>query len=166
MPRQLNRTSNMLAANPGYEMARFSRSMGFGKKLLEALGAGFVALSALMLLSALASSLAARRYDLGVLRVLGASPVTLSATVIAEGVALSLVGTIVGILAGHAMAYGAVFWVSSLQGLVVPQAFLQLGPLDGLLLAMGAGVGLVAGLVPAVSAARTDIAGILARGRA
>ncbi|MBI1215380.1 MAG: FtsX-like permease family protein [Alphaproteobacteria bacterium] len=166
MPRQLNKTSNMLAANPGYEMARFSRSMGFGKEVLTALGAGFVALSALMLLSALASSLAARRYDLGVLRVLGASPFTLSCTVIAEGMMLSLAGAVFGILAGHGMAYLVAVNIDSLQGLVLPQSFLHFGALDGALLGMGAVTGLVAGLVPAVSAARTDIAGILARGRA
>jgi putative ABC transport system permease protein len=166
MPRQVNKTSNMLAANPGYEMARFSRSMGFGREALMALGAGFVALSALMLLSALASSLAARRYDLGVLRVLGASPLMLWGTVVAEGVMLSLAGAVAGILAGHGLAYAIAAGIDSLQGLVLPQSFLHLGALDGLLAAMGIGIGLVAGFVPAFSAARTDIAGILARGRA
>jgi putative ABC transport system permease protein len=166
LPREINKTSNLLAANPGYEMTRLSQSLGFGRDLLTALGAGFIALSALMLLSSLASSLSARRYDLGVLRVLGASPLTLSATVIAEGMMLSAAGTVTGVAAGHALAYIVASSIESLQGLVLPQAMLTPQPMDAGLLVMGLGTGLLAGLVPALSAARTDIAGILARGRA
>ncbi len=166
LPREINKTSNLLAANPGYEMTRLSQSLGFGRDLLTALGAGFIALSALMLLSSLASSLSARRYDLGVLRVLGASPLTLSGTVIAEGMMLSAAGTIAGIAAGHMLAFCAASTIASLQGLVLPSEMLSLTQTDGLLLTVGLGTGLLAGAVPALSAARTDIAGILARGRA
>ena len=88
LPREINRTTNILAASPAYQMTRLSQSLGFGRDVLTALGIGIVALSALMLLSTLASSLAARRYDLAVLRVLGASPAALATTIIAEGLAL------------------------------------------------------------------------------
>lgn len=166
LPREINKTSSLLAANPAYEITRLSESLGFGRDLLTALGAGFIALSALMLLSSLASSLSARRYDLGVLRVLGASPLTLSGTVIAEGMMLSAAGTFAGIFAGHLLAFAVAKTVTSLQGLVLPSGMLSLQPMDGWLLALGLGAGLLAGAVPALSAARTDIASILAKGRA
>lgn len=166
LPRAINRSTNLLAASPGYEMTRLASSIGFGRDMLTALGGGFVALSALMLLSALASSLAARRYDLGVLRVLGGSPATLFMTVLAEGLALSVCGAVAGIVFGHALAFAAVSCVQSLNGVALPGAFLKPQAVDALLLLIGLGTGLAAGLVPALSAGRMDIAELLARGRA
>jgi len=119
-----------------------------------------------MLLSTLASSLTARRYDLAVLRVLGASPQRLSSTVVAEGLVLSGAGSVMGLIAGHLVAYGMTSMISSLSGIASPVTLLAPQPWDAGFLAIGLGAGLVAGLVPAASAARTDIAGLLARGRA
>ena len=166
LPREINRSTNILAASPSYQMARLSRSLGFGRDVLTALGIGIVVISMLMLLSTLASSLTARRYDLAVLRVLGASPQRLSSTVIAEGLALSGAGSVMGLIAGHLVAYGMTSMISSLSGIASPVTLLAPQPWDAGFLAIGLGAGLVAGLVPAASAARTDIAGLLARGRA
>ncbi len=166
LPREINRSTNILAASPSYQMARLSRSLGFGRDVLTALGIGIVILSMLMLLSTLASSLTARRYDLAVLRVLGASPVKLSATVIAEGLLLSGIGSVAGIIAGHSIAYVMASMIGSLSGVVLPVTLLAPQPWDAAFLMIGLGAGLVAGLVPALSAAQTDIAGLLARGRA
>lgn len=166
LPRQLNGEAGVQAASPAYEMTRLSSVMGVGRDFVTALGLGFVALSALMLLSALASSLTARRYDLGVLRVLGAPPVALFATVIYEGVILSLAGTVAGIVLGHLGAFAVAGSVDSLRGIVLPQALLAPSRMDAGLLLLGTLVGLAAGAFPAIAAARTDIAGLLARGRA
>jgi len=166
LPRQINSSSNLLAASPAYEMTRLASSLGIGRDVLTVLGIGFIALSVLMLLSTLASSLTARRYDLGVLRVLGASPLMLAGTVMAEGLILSGLGAVTGIVAGHALAFAIATNVDSLKGLVLPAMFLAPQAMDGLFLLIGLAAGLVAGLVPAVSAGRTDIAALLARGRA
>ena len=166
LPRQINQSSNLLAANPGYEMTRLAESLGMGRDVLTVLGAGFIVLSALMLLSTLASSLTARRYDLGVLRVLGASPQMLSGTVMAEGLILSGIGALTGIMAGHAIAFTIATCVGSLSGMVLPAAFLVPQAMDAGFLLIGLIAGLIAGLVPALSAGRTDIAALLARGRA
>ena len=166
LPRELNRSSNLLAASPSYEMARLSTALGFGRGLLTALGAGFVILSALMLLSVLASSLTARRYDLALLRVLGASRGRLSATILSEALVLSLAGALLGLVAGHLIAFFLSVTVKSLGGMVLPSALLVPQALDFWLLVLGGLAGLAAALVPAISAARTDIAALLARGRA
>lgn len=166
LPREINRSTNILAASPSYQMTRLSQSLGFGRDVLTALGIGIVILSMLMLLSTLASSLTARRYDLAVLRVLGASPQTLASTVIAEGLLLSGIGSVVGLIVGHIMAYGMASMIGSLSGIVLPVTLLAPQPQDTGFLAIGMTAGLLAGLVPALSAARTDIAGLLARGRA
>ena len=165
LPRQINSSSNLLAANPGYEMTRLAASLGIGRQVLMVLGIGFIALSALMLLSTLASSLTARRYDLGVLRVLGASPLMLSGTVMAEGLILSGIGALTGIAAGHPLAFVITTNIESLKGVVLPAVFLVPQMMDGIFLLLGLGAGIAAGLVPALSAGRTDIAALLAKGR-
>lgn len=166
LPRQINSQSNIMAAVPSYEMARFTKSLGIGRQLIVVLGAGFVVLAALVLLASLASGLALRRYDLAVLRVLGASPRRLSATVMAEGLILSGAGAIAGIVLGHVIAYAAVLSIDSLRGVVLPQTLLMPQPMDAGFLLLGLGAGVLASFVPSFSAARTDIAGLLARGRA
>jgi putative ABC transport system permease protein len=125
-----------------------------------------VILSALMLLSVLASSLTARRYDLALLRVLGASRGRLSATILSEALVLSLAGALLGLVAGHLIAFFLSVTVKSLGGMVLPSALLVPQALDFWLLVLGGLAGLAAALVPAISAARTDIAALLARGRA
>lgn len=164
LPRQINQTTDLLAAVPSLEMARLTKSLGIGKTLILALGVGFVVLSALILLASLASSLAVRRYDLAVLRVLGASPGKLLLTVVAEAVLLSGVGTVIGLAVGHGVGYIAALNIDTLQGIVLPDTFLQVHVLDAVLLILGLMIGVIASLIPAISAARTDIAGLLAKG--
>ena len=166
LPLEINRSTNILAASPSYQMARLAQSLGFGRDVLTALAIAIVVLSILMLLSTLASSLTARRYDLAILRVLGASPIVLSVTVMAEGLTLSAVGAVIGLIVGHLMAYITAMSVPSLRGLILPTSLLQPQLADLYFLSIGLSAGLLAGLLPAFAAARTDIAGLLAKGRA
>lgn len=164
LPRQINASGGgVMAANPSLEMARLSRTLGFSRHLVFALGAGLVAVSGLMLFSSLASGLAARRYDLGVIRVLGASPGWVFSSVMAEGIILGLCGAGLGVVAGHGMAFAIASMFDAVAGLVLPSSLLLPGAADGLWLALGAGIGALAGLVPAWSGAGANIALLLAR---
>ncbi len=165
MPPHINNATNLQAASPSYEMTRLASSLGFGKDALTILGGGLVVLSALMLLSTLASSLVNRRYDLAVLRVLGASPGKLFATIMGEGVILALVGSVLGIVAGHGLAMLIAENIPTLKGMAGGD-FLALHPQDGVFLLVGLITGIVASLVPAIVASKADIAALLARGRA
>ncbi|MCB9983610.1 MAG: ABC transporter permease [Rhodospirillales bacterium] len=166
LPRKINESSDLMAAVPSYEMARFTKSLGIGRQLVVVLGAGFVILSALMLWATLSSGLALRRYDLAVLRVLGATPRRLSATVIAEALLISGAGALAGVILGHGIAYTAVLSIESLRGLVLPEVLLMPQAMDAGFIALGLIAGVFAAFVPSLTAARTDIAGLLARGRA
>lgn len=84
----------------------------------------------------------------------------------AEGLFLSGLGALLGIAAGHLLAFAVASGIASLKGLVLPSMFLSPRPADAEFLLLGLGVGMLAGLAPALLAARTDIAGLLARGRA
>lgn len=165
LPREINRSTNIMAASPGYEMTRLSSSFGIGRDMIAVFGIGVTALSGLMLLSTLASGLTARRYDLAVMRVLGASPTKLSSTVIAEGVILSVAGAAAGLVLGHAAAFTAASSIPTLRGIILPESLLVPGFMDMAFLALGGMTGVLSGFIPAVLAARTDIAGLLAQGR-
>lgn len=165
LPRLININSNVMAAVPSYEIARFSKSLGIGRQLVIVLGAGFVILSALILFATLSSGLALRRYDLAVLRVLGATPRRLSNTVIAEALLISGVGALLGVVIGHISAYLIVNSIQGLNGFIVAENPLLPRTMDLGFILLGLFIGLCASLLPSLSAARTDIATLLARGR-
>lgn len=166
LPRRLNESSRIMAAVPAYEMARFAKNLGIGRDVIIYLSAGFMALSALILFSSLASNLALRRYDLAVMRVMGASPARLFITTLLEGLLLSGTGAIIGIISGHLMAYGIVASLDTLNGLILANTLLIPQWQDLYLIALGLFIGLLASLIPSVLSARTNIAALLAKGRA
>lgn len=155
----------MLAVSPSYELARFSQTMGFSRDILLYIGGGFLILSALTLLASLSSSLALRRYDLGVLRSMGASPNMIRATVMGEGLLIGLIGAVAGIIIGHACAYWVGGSVESLKSLIIPADFLKPQMTDLYYIVLGIVLGLAAGIIPALQAARTDISDLLSKGR-
>lgn len=165
LPRALERSMNVTAAIPSYEMARLSKNLGVGRDIMKALGGVIVVLAGLILLAMLAAGLAARRYDLAVMRVLGARPCVLVLTIMAEALMVSVAGGVAGIIAGHGLAFAVLTGMDEVRGLAFTGAAFHLSLMDLWFLGLSAGAGLLAGLVPAVSAARTDIAGLLARGR-
>lgn len=166
LPRQINQDSELLAASPAYEMTRLSKNLGLGKNLVLALSLSIIFLSMVMLFSSLASGLATRQYDLAILRVLGASPSTLFATVLFEGMGIGLIGSIGGLIIGHILAFLMGANIEALQSLIVSQTLLIPHLEDLYLLALGSFSGCIAALLPAFSAARTDIANLLAKGAA
>lgn len=164
LPRVINHHDKMQAANPGYELARLSKSFGIGRDVLNALGLSILILSVLMLFSTLASSLTERRHDMAVLRVLGASPAKLFATLMIEGVLVAAAGTGAGIICGHILAYSLTGLLGSFEGIIANGEFLIPHAFDAILLAVGCGAGMLAALPAAISAARTDIARLLVKG--
>lgn len=164
LPRMINHNERMQAANPGYELARLSKSFGVGRDVLNALGLSIVVLSVLMLFSTLASSLTERRHDMAVLRVLGASPAKLFATLMTEGLLVAGCGALIGIAAGHILAYSLTGLLGSFEGIIVRGDFLTLHAFDAVLFVIGCGAGILAALPAAISAARTDIARLLVKG--
>lgn len=165
LPRSINHSTNMLAVSPSYELARFSQAMGISRDVLLYLGAGFMILSGLVLLSSLSSSLALRRYDLGILRSMGASRAKIWATVMSEGLLIATMGSILGLVIGHISAYALASNIPSLKGIILPTEFLKIQINDLYLLALGIVLGLAAGLIPAYQASKTNVSDLLSKGR-
>ena len=164
LPHQINDSTNMMAAVPSYEVARLAKNLGLGRNLLLVLGAGFLALSSLMLLGFLAANLASRRYDLAVLRVLGASRGKVWLTVIFEGLLLSAAGCLFGLLMGRAFLWALATQGGFASGFIMPQQLLVFQPSDLWFLGTGLAVGLLGAFLPALSAARANISLLLAQG--
>jgi putative ABC transport system permease protein len=162
LPRQVNANPQLQAGAPAYESARLFRMIGVGVEVLRAFGVVLVLAAGLSVFIALTHALEERRYDLAVMRMLGAGRGRLFGLLMLEGLLLAAAGTALGLALGH----GATQVIGALM------EARQQPPLTGLLwlneewwLAAGAlAVGLAAALAPALRAYRASVAGVLAEG--
>jgi len=162
LPRQVNASPALQAASPAYESARLFRMIGVGVDVLRAFGAVLVLVAGLSVFIALLNALEDRRYDLAVMRMLGASRAKLMGLMLLEGASLSALGGIAGIALGHLFAglLGAALKTAN-QTAVTGWAW---HPQEPWLLVLAVGVGIAAALLPAWRAYRTDVAPVLAEG--
>jgi putative ABC transport system permease protein len=161
LPRYINSTTTMQAAAPAYESARLMNLVGVGVESLRILAMVLVATAGVSIFVALMSALQERRYDLALLRTLGARPATLFALLATEGVTLVVAGVILGLALGHAATEALGRWIArtnpwSITGLTwVPQeAWAALAVIAA---------GMATCLLPAIQAYRRDPAILLKR---
>jgi putative ABC transport system permease protein len=162
LPRFVNATPALQAASPAFESARLFRMMGVGVEVVHAFGLVLVFASVLSVFIALWNALEDRRYDLAVMRMLGASPARLLSLMLVEALLLALAGAAAGLALGHALTavVGEVLRETRQMG-VSGAVFL----VDELwLLALVLGTGVLAASLPAWRAARVDVAAALAEG--
>lgn len=106
--------------------------------------------AALIASAAFAVSLRRRQRELGLLGAAGGEPRHLAASVLTEGLLLGLIGSVVGVICGLALAAGVGPWLDQLTGRRNPPVVLTVQwPL------IAAGIGIVAALVAAALPART-----------
>jgi putative ABC transport system permease protein len=136
--------------------------LGVGIEVLHGFALVLVAAAGLSIFIALYNAMEERRYDLAIMRMLGATPGRLMRLVLLEALVLALAGAALGLVLGHlaAEAVGRML-AAEQQGAITGATWLAS---EVWLVALAAGVGLVAGLVPAWRAYRTDIAATLAQG--
>ena len=155
MARSINENTDMQAANPGWEINRLHEMVGVGEDALKWLAIIIVFVSGLSIFISLFDSLRDRRYELALMRLMGASRSKLFALIILEGVLLAAIGFVIGIILSHGgMEILASFMKSayrySFSGLVFlkEEIFLLVGAL---------GIGMLAAIIPAIQASKTDI---------
>ncbi|MFU8837993.1 MAG: FtsX-like permease family protein [Thiohalomonadaceae bacterium] len=162
LPRQINARGQLQAAVPAVELSRLLQLLGIGMDTLRLFGLLLILSAGLSMFIALYNNLRERQYDLAVLRSLGASRLRLMNLVLLEGVILAVLGTLLGLAGGHLAAELIGQWLPQAQQLDL-RGFIWLQAEWGLLL-FALLLGLLAALIPAISAYRSDIARILARG--
>ena len=162
LPRYVNANSDMQAASPAYETARLFTIIGVGVDVLRGFALVLIFSAGLSVFIALYNALRERRYDLAVMRALGASPRKLMALLLFEGLLLALIGAALGIVLGHVLTEVLGF---ALRQAHQPEVTGWIWyPAELWLVVVALAVGAFAALLPAWRAYRTDIAGTLARG--
>ncbi|MFZ2905657.1 MAG: FtsX-like permease family protein [Cyclobacteriaceae bacterium] len=160
LPRMVNGQSSMQAASPAFETARLFSILGIGVDILLGFAYVLVFISSLSIFIALYNSLKERRYDLAIMRSMGASRSKLFLTVLLEGSTFTFLGSIVGLILAHAIVVVMASLVTEagktgISGIVFYTE-------EWIILAASLLLGIVCAFIPAVQAYRTDISKVLA----
>ena len=110
-PRQINENTNLQAAVPSYEISRLFKLFGFGIETLSYLAYLIILVSGFSLFINLFNSMRERKYEMALIRTLGASRFQLSSMITLESLVLTISGFVLGILFSR---FGVMF-VSSLM---------------------------------------------------
>ncbi|EIM76695.1 hypothetical protein A3SI_09608 [Nitritalea halalkaliphila LW7] len=161
LPRMINSRTNMQAASPAFEVARLFELLGVGVSLVQGIAVIIVIIAGLGIFIALYNSLKERKYDLAIMRTLGATGGQLFLHILLEGLILTFLGALVGLGLGHAFLALVINQVD--QGAVNTLSASVFLFEELYILAYALGVGVLAAIVPAFAAYRTDIAGQLTR---
>jgi putative ABC transport system permease protein len=160
LPRLVNSQSSLQAASPAFETARLFSILGVGVDILMGFAYVLIVISGLSIFIALYNSLKERRYDLAIMRSMGASRTKLFVSILLEGGVLTMLGSLIGLLMGHGVLVLLSGMVEETQKagingfIFYPEEWIILG---GSLL-----LGLICAVIPAIQAYRTDISRVLA----
>ena len=160
--RNINQNTELMAASPPNEIARLQTNVGVGTEALKAMAWVIILVSGLSIFISLFSSLKERKYELALLRVMGGSPGTLFRLILLEGLLLSALGYVAGMLMSHLS-------LSFLAGMLQESyrysfSGWRLLPAEAGLLLGALVTGIAAALIPAWQARRTDISETLSKG--
>ena len=159
--RNINQNTDMQAATPALEINRLYEMMGVGEQALKSLALLIIVVSGLSIFIALFNSLRERRYELALMRVMGAGRAKLFLLIILEGLLLSTMGFCLGIAVSHfAMGILANYMSDAYRYSFTGKIWL---PEEWLLLAGALAIGFIAAILPALSAYKTDISRTLAK---
>ena len=159
IPRFVNEKTSMQAAIPAIEINRLYDLMGVGFSTLQAIGLLMMVIAALSVFISLLNSLKERKYELALMRSLGASPAKLFGLVLQESLLLCLSGYLFGIILGRA----AIMVLSSFGEEQFHFGLTHAGvtTIELWLLPFTLVVGIISALIPAFRAYQTDISSTL-----
>jgi len=162
LPRMVNENTSMQAAAPAFETARLFSLIGTGAEVGTWFAYIIIFIAALSIFIALYNSIKERKYDLAIMRSLGAGPRLLFMSIILEGLLLTLGGCLLGYLVGHITVEAIAIALpeaarSGITGLVWIDA-------EWYILPAGIILGIVASVLPAITVFRTDISSTLSKG--
>ena len=162
LPRAIDKETELVAASPAFETARLLTVFGAGVDLIRAFAWLLIVASALMLFVALAQTLDERRYDLAIMRALGASRGQVATVLLTESLVLAAAGTALGLVVAHVAAAATGWWLP--QAGPLSAAARHFVPEEWTVVAMALAAGILAALWPAWRAYRLDVAATLAEG--
>jgi len=158
IPKLVNQSTSMQAASPALETARLFSLLGVGIDSLEILAYVIMIIAGLSVFISLYNALKDRKYDLAIMRTLGASKIKLFVMLIVEGLLITSIGGILGLALGHIGLYFISTQTSQSADFI--QAF-RIYNKEWLILLMACLIGIVASIIPAIKAYQTTISTIL-----
>lgn len=162
MQRAINENTGLQAATPAIEITRLYSLLGVGADALRWLAFIIIGVSGLSIFISLYASLKERRYEMALMRTMGAAPARLFAMIILEGLLIAVFGYLCGMVLSHGgMFLLADFMQDAYRYTFSGALFLQE---EGYLLLGALGVGFLAAIIPAIQAGNTDIHQTLSEG--
>lgn len=162
LPRAINAATALQSASPAYETARLLTVFGVGTDVIRAFALLLIGASAIGLFVALTQALDERRYDLAIMRALGAPRAKIVAVLLLESVLLAALGLAVGLAVAHGVTAHIGAWLPAAAPLETG-AWTWRGEEWGVV-ALALGAGIIATLLPAWRAYRLDVHATLADG--
>jgi len=162
LPRAINAETVLQAASPAYESARLFTIFGVGTDVVRGFALLLIVASAFGLFVALVQALDERRYDLAIMRALGARRTTVVAVLLIESLLLAATGLAAGLALAHVLAASVGTWLPAAAPLAAGARAWHAEEWGIVALALGAGI--IATLLPAWRAYRLDVAATLAEG--
>lgn len=156
LPRLINSSSSMQAASPAFEVARLNKLMGTGGDILSAFGVLLVGFSAFGLFITLYNAVNERKYDIALMRSLGATRGRIFGYVMTEVIILGLIGSVIGVILTQVFLRGTAAWIHATKHIVLePTAIF--GVPESCVIIAALTISILAGLIPAVKAYRMNI---------
>ena len=159
-PRQINENTNLQAAVPSYEISRLFKLFGFGIETLSYLAYLIIIVSGFSLFINLFNSMNDRKYEMALIRTLGASRLQLSAMIIFESLILTISGFVLGIMFSR---FGLIF-VSSLidESINYNLSSIIILNEEYWFLVLSILIGLISAFIPVIQVYKLNISKILA----
>ena len=143
------------AVLPGVALSEFWQLLSSAEQLLNLLSGIMLVTALLGSVAMLQLSLAVRQAEIGLLRLIGARPWQLLLLIQLEVLFIIMASWLLALLLGSAALWSLQGWLASQYGVLV-NGWLNLQELP-LYLGLSSGLGLVAGLIPAISAYRMSL---------
>ena len=159
LPRKVNENANLQAALPIFEINRLTNLLGFGVQTINLIALIIILVSGLSIFFSLYNSLKKRRYELALIRVHGATKLQLVKLVFFEGLTISTLGTIFGLMTSRLILFSTSFIVNQQQMLNSIEYILIADELW--LFSIALFVGLIASLIPAITTSKINIPKVL-----
>ncbi|AEL23793.1 ABC transporter permease [Cyclobacterium marinum] len=161
LPRMINGRTTLQAASPTFEMSRLFELLGIGVVVMKGLALLIIFIAGLGIFIALYNSMKERKYDLAVMRAIGAAKSQLFLLILSEGIILTFLGAIGGLILGHFFLLLIV--ITNEQGLVAGLNAITFTDKEWWVIVYALMVGVLASIIPAWNAYKEDIAGQLSK---
>jgi putative ABC transport system permease protein len=155
----VNQSTHMQAASPALESSRIFSLLGVGLDSLAVLAYVIMVIAGLSIFISLYNALKERKYDMAIMRTMGATKTKLFFLILVEGLMITLIGGLIGLIFGHLALY--LINTQASQSTAFIEAF-KLYPMELIILWVAIALGAVAALIPAFKAYSTTISKTLA----